>query len=126
MCLHDITDSDLRNGFPKMNTRLGILNEQFLNILWGGWQLSARQAFNKNHGVLWAQLHTTLNAPEPVHRFENIERGNLHKRLNTKANTKECEKVKLLDPEDFVEDGHAAVALCRYVKAIYEYMHVTL
>ena len=27
MSLHDITDSDIRNGFPKMNARLATLNE---------------------------------------------------------------------------------------------------
>jgi hypothetical protein len=37
LSLHGINDTDIRNGFPKMNGRLSTLNEQFLNILWGGW-----------------------------------------------------------------------------------------
>jgi hypothetical protein len=34
--------------------------------------------------------------------------------------------VDELDPEDYHEDGPAAMALCRYVKAIYAYMKTTL
>lgn len=54
-----------------------------------------------------------------------IERNILHKRLDTKANNKEAEKVKLLDSADFEGDGAAAVAMCNYVKAIYQYMYTT-
>jgi len=108
-----------------MNKRLGDLNAQFLNVLWAGYQLSARQAFNKNPGTLWAQLHTTMAAPEPINRFIMIEKDKLKDRLDTKANLKECEFVSTLDPKDFVEDGAAAVAMCNYVKACYEYMHTT-
>jgi len=31
----DISESELRTGFGAMNHRLGVLNEQFLNVLWG-------------------------------------------------------------------------------------------
>ena len=51
-----------------------------------------------------------------------IERNVLANRLHTKANAKEREKVKELNIADYEEDGRAAVAMCRYVKAIYNYM----
>ena len=70
-------------------------------------------------------MHTTMAAPEPMRRFNMIERNILHKRLDTKANNKEAEKVKLLDSADFEKDGAAAVAMCNYVKAIYNYMYTT-
>lgn len=54
-----------------------------------------------------------------------IEKDKLGVRLDTKANAKECEFVQTLDPKDFVEDGPAAVAMCNYVKACYNYMHTT-
>jgi len=121
----DVSDADIRNGFPKANHKLDVLVEQFLNVLWAGYQLGAKQAFNKNPATLFAQLHTTLNAPEPIRRFNSIERKILAARLDTKANAKEIEKVKLLNPEDYQEEGFAAMALCTYVKAVYNFMFTT-
>lgn len=51
-----------------------------------------------------------------------IERKILAARLDTKANKNEVKKVEELNPEDYQDDGYAAMALCRYVKAIYNYM----
>ena len=68
----DVSEADFRAGFGSMNHRLNVLNEQFLNVLWGGHQLTSKQAFNKNSGTLWAQPHTTLNAPDPMKRFNQI------------------------------------------------------
>jgi len=50
----------------------------------------------------------------------------LPKRLDTKANKKERAVVDGEDftPEFYREDGPAAMAMCRWVKAIYNYMDV--